>query len=531
MNDTSSIGEGDITELNRRFSLDELDNWHTTAGLAEGVLTTVASRIPGAKAYLFFHVKEAHEYREIDREGLAAIPDDSLFIACLAMQETGISVSGVFTEYVLDDPLLEGLLTSAYGAHWITPIVHRFELLAFLLIGFDPAGRPGLPAETPSEGELSFLLDLTSRLKTNLYAASIADERQRELLKLAEFPTVLHRREGVQDLVENILNDIAGEIHFDSGIYYQYDEYHQKLIPIVWKGVPGLPPLLNPGKGISGLTLERKRATFVPERSKHPSFSAMEEEAFIQGSFVSAPICTDKRMIGVVTLSRAPESKAAFGVEHRYTVEIAASFIATEINNRLLYDELEQSYFATVSSLTRALEAKDPYTKGHSERVMEYAVGIAKTLELSLDSVRKIRYAAILHDIGKIGVSDSIIAKPEKLTALEFEEIKKHTEIGYDIINENSFFGEIRDLIRYHHEKMDGTGYYAKLPGDYPWEAMIISLADIYDALISDRPYRRAFPPEEAIRAIEKLVGVNFDEKIFNAFKLWLEKEKKIKIR
>jgi HD-GYP domain-containing protein (c-di-GMP phosphodiesterase class II) len=105
---------------------------------------------------------------------------------------------------------------------------------------------------------------------------------------------------------------------------------------------------------------------------------------------------------------------------------------------------------------------------------------------------------------------------------MEFAEIKKHTEIGYDIVNENGFFGEIRDLIRYHHEKMDGTGYYAKQNGDYPWEAMIISLADIYDALASDRPYRLAFSTAEALDALEQLVGVNFDERIFAAFRTWI---------
>ncbi len=528
MTEYATIAEGDITELNRRFTLDELDDWHTTAGLAESALDMIANRIPGARASLFFHVKEAREYREIDREGLAAIPEDSLFIACLAMQETGIKVESVFSEYVLDDPLLQELLTGAYGGCWITPVVHRFSLLAFLLIALDRDERGNLPIDQPTENEKTFLKDLTNRLKTNLYAASIADERQRELLKLAEYPITLHKRESVQDLVENLLKDISSEIRFDTGIYYQFDEYHQKLIPLVWTGISGLPPVLNAGRGISGLTIERKRATYVPDRAKHPSFSAMEEEIFIQGSFVSAPIYTEKRTIGVVTLSRKPEAKEAFGVEHRYTVEIAASFIATEINNRLLYDELEQSYFATVSSLTRALEAKDRYTRGHSERVMEYAVGIAKTLDLSLDSVRKIRYAAILHDIGKIGVSDSIITKPSTLTELEFAEIKKHTEIGYDIITESSFFGDIRDLIRYHHEKMDGTGYNSMMSGDYPWEAMIISLADIYDALVSDRPYRRAFSASEAMKSLERLVDVNFDTRIFEAFKEYLTKTKRM---
>jgi putative nucleotidyltransferase with HDIG domain len=515
MNDFSAVnGNDEFLELDKQFSLDELDDWRTTAGLVEAATRTISTRIAGATATIFVHAPEAHEYREIDREGLAAIPEDSLFIGCLAMQNAAIDLASFFTEYALDDLLLQELLSASYRGQILMPIVHRFNMLAFILLS-TPAGKL-------SDEERHVLTDIAGRLKINLYAASIADRRQRELLKLAEYPAALHRHADIRDLTRNLLEDLGKEIAFDSGVYYQYDEYFNQLVPVVWRGTETVPARLNAGRGISGQAIERKRAIFVPDRKKHPSFSLIGEEPFITGSFISAPILTDKRIFGVVTLSRNEERRESFGVEHRYTLEIAAAFIATEINNRLLYDELEQSYFSTVAALTRALEAKDHYTRGHSERVMKYAVGIAQTLGLSPDAVRKIRYGAILHDIGKIGISDSIITKPSKLTDMEFAEIKKHTEIGYDIVNENGFFGEIRDLIRYHHEKMDGTGYYAKQNGDYPWEAMIISLADIYDALASDRPYRTAFSTMEAMDALEHLVGINFDERIFSAFRTWI---------
>jgi HD-GYP domain len=514
MNDFSVLNTSQaLVDLNKQFLLDKLDDWHTTAGLTESVITAITGRIPECSAHIFVHAPEAREYREIEREGLATIPEDSLFIACLAMQEAGIRLDDFFNDYILDDPLLHELLSSAYDGTFLFPVVHRFNLLAFILIG----------KHTPDESGRQFLTELSQRLKTNLYAASIADQRQRELLRLAEYPVALHRRHNIAELSQNLLEDLGAEIKFDYGIYYEYEEYLNQLIPVVWTGGGKAPPRLAMGTGISGQTAERRRALYVPDRSKHPSFSCMEEESFIQGSFVSAPIQTDKRLIGVITLGRDPDSQEAFGVEHRYTLEIAAAFIATEITNRLLYDELEQSYFSTVASLTRALEAKDLYTRGHSERVMTFAVGTAQTLKLSQDAIRRIRYAAILHDIGKIGVSDSIITKPTRLTDTEFAEIKRHTEIGYTIVNDAGFFSEIRDLIRYHHEKMDGTGYYAKRSGDYPWEAMIISMADIYDALTSNRPYRKAFDRKEALASLESLVGINFDQRIFSAFKTWIE--------
>lgn len=511
---TNSI-QDDLFNLDKQFSLDLLDDWVTTAGLIESALGMISSAISNSDPHIFVHVSEAHEYREIDREGLASIPDDSLFTACLSMQSSGSSLDSVFGDYNLNEPMLEELLKTTYNAHFVVPIVHRFSLLAFILIATSNLG----------EENQVFLSDLSTRLKTNLYAASIADSRQRELIELSQYPEKLHNYTNISELIKNLLEDVKEKIPFDYGVYYTYDEYLDVLIPDVWITGKVKPDPLFKGKGISGRTLQRRNAIYIPDRAKHPSYSFISEERFIQGSFISAPIQTDKRVLGVITLCRESDKKEIFGVEHRYMLEIVTSFLATEMNNRLLYAELEESYFSTVSSLTRALEAKDPYTRGHSERVMKYAVGIAQILNLSYDAVRRIRYGAILHDIGKIGISDSIISKTSELTESEYNEIKKHTEIGYDIVNDSGFFSEIRDLIRYHHEKIDGTGYYAKQLGDYPWEAMIISLADIYDALASDRSYRKAYSHDKALSSLEKLIGINFDQRIFNAFKEWLSIE------
>ena len=511
--------EKDLVHLDAQFTLDKLDDWLTTAGLIESALSMINHTIPNADAHLFLHSPESHEYREIIQEGLFTIPEDSLFIACLSMQDTGSSLDSVFTDYSLDEPMLEDVFKSMYHATYVIPIVHRFSLLAFVLLSTDQF----------TQEQTDYLADIIGRLKTNLYAATVADNRQRELLELSEYPTLLHAYSSLMEIKRNILIDIATKIPFDAGVYYRFDDYHDQLIPEAWICGEFRPEKVLRGKGISGLTLERKRSLFVPDRKTHPSFIDIKEEAFIQGSFISVPVFTDKNFMGVITLSRDNEKSDAFGVEHRYMLEILAAFLSSEMSSRLLYNELEDSYFSTVSSLTRALEAKDSYTKGHSERVMDFAVGTAQMLNLSYESVRKIKYAAILHDIGKIGVSDDIITKNSGLTDIEYGEIKKHTEIGYDIVNDSGIFSEIKDLVRYHHEKLDGSGYYKKKEGDYPWEAMIISIADIYDALTSDRPYRRAFTSKEAFASLEKLIGIHFDEKIFKAFKQWIQLSTKVK--
>lgn len=515
-----------LYDLKDVFSIDELDNWTTSSGLVETAITMLNTHLPFMQAHIFVHVHESKEYREIDREGVASIPQDSLFIACLAMCDSMVEIKSFFNDFALDDELLVFLLTNTYEGQFLIPIVHRFSLLGFVLLCNShlehEQSQTHVQQLLEQKENSDFLNNLINRLKINLYAAHIADMRQRELLRLAEYPSILRKRSSIDDVLTHLLDDLSKEISFDTAVYYEYEEYHENLIPKTTYGLNQEPFILKIGRGISGKALEQKRAIFVPDRTSHSFFALVTEEPFFVGSLISVPIQTDKKINGILTICRTPENDIPFGVEHRYTLEIASSFIASDINNRQLYDELEKSYFSTVSSLSTALEAKDLYTKGHSERVMKYAVGIAHELGLSEDATRKIRYGAILHDIGKIGISDAIISKKTKLTSVEFNEIKKHTQIGYDIVNKSNFFSEVRDLIKYHHEKMDGTGYYEKRMGDYPWAAMIISIADIYDAFTSDRPYRKALSTEEALKEVEKLIDVHFDKRIYQALITYL---------
>ena len=318
--------EKDLVHLDAQFTLDKLDDWLTTAGLIESALSMINHTIPNADAHLFLHSPESHEYREIIQEGLFTIPEDSLFIACLSMQDTGSSLDSVFTDYSLDEPMLEDVFKSMYHATYVIPIVHRFSLLAFVLLSTDQF----------TQEQTDYLADIIGRLKTNLYAATVADNRQRELLELSEYPTLLHAYSSLMEIKRNILIDIATKIPFDAGVYYRFDDYHDQLIPEAWICGEFRPEKVLRGKGLSGLTLERKRSLFVPDRKTHPSFIDIKEEAFIQGSFISVPVFTDKNFMGVITLSRDNEKSDAFGVEHRYMLEILAAFLSSEMSSRLL---------------------------------------------------------------------------------------------------------------------------------------------------------------------------------------------------
>lgn len=183
------------------------------------------------------------------------------------------------------------------------------------------------------------------------------------------------------------------------------------------------------------------------------------------------------------------------------------------------YLEIRQIYLDTLEALASALDAKDRYTKGHSDRVALYAVAIAKALKVPEDRIEAIEHMALLHDIGKIGISGGILTCPGKLSDSEFEQIKQHPVIGANILKEISDFESSTDFVKYHHEKYNGTGYPYRIKGEeIPLEARIIALADSFDAMTSDRSYRKGMTVEEALEEVKRSSGTQFDPAVVEAF-------------
>lgn len=183
------------------------------------------------------------------------------------------------------------------------------------------------------------------------------------------------------------------------------------------------------------------------------------------------------------------------------------------------YSDLRETYIETIRAFSSLTEAKDPYTGEHAARVETYAVELAKYIGFSSQRVHKVRLAAILHDIGKIGISDNILRKPKKLTDEEFDLIRAHPEIGAEVIKDVKFLKEISRIIRQHHERYDGKGYNEKLKGDEICdEAYIIALADTYDAITSNRSYRQPLSFEEAQEEIKRNIGTQFSPDLGGKF-------------
>ena len=182
-------------------------------------------------------------------------------------------------------------------------------------------------------------------------------------------------------------------------------------------------------------------------------------------------------------------------------------------------EQLERAYLDTIQSLRYAVEAKDPYTRGHSDRVSEYAVLIGRKMGLSEDEIKTLQIGGLFHDIGKIGVPDTILQKEAKLTDDEYSQIKNHPSIGAHILGEAEAFKDIIPIVKYHHERFDGRGYPSRLSGEkIPLLARITAVADTFDAMTSKRSYRNALDIQYVKEEIEGCKGTQFDPKIAEVF-------------
>lgn len=193
-----------------------------------------------------------------------------------------------------------------------------------------------------------------------------------------------------------------------------------------------------------------------------------------------------------------------------------------------LYVETKKTHLELLRALTAALDAKDPYTQGHSLRVAQVALKIASRFKLPERRLEMLEYAALLHDVGKIGIKDAILLKPQKLTASEYEVIKTHPLVGYEIVANVDFLREVAEIIRSHHERCDGSGYPdGKRAEELSLEARILAVADAFDALTSDRPYRRAFAIQEALQIMKNDERGRYDQEILGILEAIVKEEGK----
>ncbi len=271
---------------------------------------------------------------------------------------------------------------------------------------------------------------------------------------------------------------------------------------------------MKPGEGIAGNVFLTGQGEIINDVMSDPRFVKRANDI---RSLICAPFKTKDKVLGVICISSTePVTYTAHDLKLLSALALQG---AIAIENARLYEELSETFLATVQTLAEAVEKRDPYTAGHTIRVMTYSLLVGDALRLSKKEMRDLELSAILHDIGKIGIRDIVLLKEGKLTDEEYKIMTTHSELGAEILRHIKQLNDMIPGVRGHHEKYNGSGYPDGLHGeDIPFIARIIAVADAFDAMTTDRPYRKGMNVKAAFAELKMCAGIQFDKDVVNAF-------------
>ncbi len=324
----------------------------------------------------------------------------------------------------------------------------------------------------------------------------------------------------LEDILQDILREIVGIMRAKAGTVRLYDEEKDVLVLRATHGMSReykKKPAIRVGESVAGVVFQIGKPIIVQDLRKdkkylYPEFP-LKEKVF---SLISSPLKSSGKILGVVSVYFP--SPRTFSQEEIEFFGIVTCFVSIIISNYRLQEELYRYHKETMASLILELESKDPYLKGHSERVAELSEKIAREMGRTPQEIKIIKEMAVLHDLGKIILDSSIMHKPGPLNPEEWAIMKQHPLLGERIISPIKAMESGRVLIRYHHERIDGAGYPDGLKGEnIPLLAKIVAVADAYDAMTSPRPYRGAYSSEKAIEELKRNAGKQFDEEVVKA--------------
>jgi len=269
---------------------------------------------------------------------------------------------------------------------------------------------------------------------------------------------------------------------------------------------------------VSGWVISNAKPLLISDINETPQFDRFSALGYERKTLICAPLTVKDDVIGTITVVNKNDGSTYTNEDLELLSTIAAQ-ASIAIHNATLYEEQKKTYLNTIHALVSAIEASDSYTRGHSERVTKYSVTIAKKIGLSAERLKIMERAAILHDIGKIGINISLLHKVERLNAEDIANLQMHPEIGMRILEPIEFLHDIRICIGQHHERFDGKGYPNGIHGDdLLLESRILAIADAFDAMTSDRPYRKALSLDIALKELADHAGTQFDPAIVPVF-------------
>jgi HD-GYP domain-containing protein (c-di-GMP phosphodiesterase class II) len=339
---------------------------------------------------------------------------------------------------------------------------------------------------------------------------------------LMEFSAIINSSLDTSHVRERAINAATQLLQADAGSLLLVDSDNGELFFEVATGDKGekLKEIrLKAGEGIAGWVVQTGKGVIINDVQKDPHFfkAADSVSSYETRSMVAVPVKSGTTVIGV--LQAVNKRDQEFTPEDLEMLTSLAHQVGPAIENARMYETMRESFYGVSMALAEALEKRDYYTGGHTNRVSGYCMAIGSRLDLGEKEMESLWLASILHDVGKIGVVDNVLQKPGQLDDEEFKIMSRHSEYGSEILSHIKSHRTVIPGVRGHHEKYDGNGYPDRLKGsEIPLVARIISVADAFDAMTSDRPYRKALSHRQAFAELERCKGTQFDPDIVDAF-------------
>jgi HD-GYP domain-containing protein (c-di-GMP phosphodiesterase class II) len=332
---------------------------------------------------------------------------------------------------------------------------------------------------------------------------------------------VLRDIEDFKQLLENFMDLIMEVIPASRAYIFLMNRDSGMPVPYVRRA---------PGKVSSDTEIVVSKTilqTAVDQKESLISNDALVDERFVHSrsvasanvrSAICSPLVNRGQVLGIIYLDSTDQS-SLFTKDDLSLLSAMALKAGIALDNARLYDDMRNLFFNTVETLVRAIQARDQYTSGHSARVSRFCLLIAERLNLTTKEKHYLYLTSMLHDIGKIGIPDELLNRPGKLTEEERDKVREHVSLGASMLKARGQIHPIVPRIRHHHEAYDGSGYPDGLKGEkIPLISRIVAVADTYDAMTSDRPYRKARSKGEAVAEIKRCSGKNFDPQVVEAF-------------
>ena len=430
------------------------------------------------------------------------------------------------------------------------PNLHLFKQmdlrsLAFATLEYEGEIIGSLTAITRSrtrdftEDELRLLQGLARQAALAIINTRLFKDAQRRLEHLQALRAIdlaISSNHDLRDTLDVLMKQITTQLSVDAAVILLMDQNHQHLEYGSSFGFH-TPTLrftrLRLGEGIAGRAAQQNKIIHIPDLQTDPQTLAYAPSLALEGfvSYYAAPLVAQGKVQGVLEIFH----RCALTPDQEWLgfLEALAGQAAIAIDNTTLFadlqrtnDELSQAYDTTIEGWSHALDLRDKETEGHTQRVTELTLELARSFGLSDAELVHVRRGALLHDIGKMGVPDRILLKEGKLTDEEWEMMRKHPGFAHDMLQPIHYLRPALDIPYCHHEKWDGSGYPRGLKGEeIPLTARIFAVVDVWDALTSDRPYRAAWSPEKTLAHIQEGAGSHFDPQVVQAFVGLLERK------